>query len=107
MEFYGELETAEKTRRLRKCVVSSSRSNCLRVAKRQPSAYIYQVFSLQFPVHNCFGSTMAIKFFLTFVLALNSCEVTLSSDIEYAFTHHQVKPHAVNVVPQEELKVNP
>lgn len=50
---------------------------------------------------------MAIKFFLTFVLALNLCEVTLSSDIEIAFTHHQVIPHAVNVAPQEEMEVKP
>lgn len=50
---------------------------------------------------------MEAKFIITFVLALNLCEPTVSSDIEDAFRHHQVVPHAVNVVPLEEMKVTP
>lgn len=91
--------------RLHKCELNSSRANCLCIVKSQQNTYIYHL--IFFAVYNCFVSTMAAKFIIILVLALDLCEPSVSSDIEDAFRHHQVVPHAVNVVPLEGMKVKP
>lgn len=48
---------------------------------------------------------MEIKLLITFVVASNLCAIAMSSEVETAFIANEVVPDAVDVAPQEELKV--
>lgn len=48
---------------------------------------------------------METKFLLTFVVALNLCQLAMSFDVANAFTRHDVVPHAVDVAPREAITV--
>lgn len=48
---------------------------------------------------------MATKLLIAFVVALNLCELAVSSEVEDAFSRHRVVPDAVDVAPQDEIKV--
>lgn len=54
---------------------------------------------------NLFGVTMKLIIVVTFVIALNLCERTMSADVVNAFVVNEVVPDAVDVTPQEEVKV--
>lgn len=46
-----------------------------------------------------------MKFLITFLVALNLCALTMSSDVPNAFIVNEVVPDAVDVAPQEGIKV--
>lgn len=48
---------------------------------------------------------MDVKTFVICVFALNLCKVAMSTDVANAFNTDGVVPDAVDVAPQEELKV--
>lgn len=48
---------------------------------------------------------MATKYLIIFVVALTLCTIAMSSDVPNAFVVNGVVPDAVDVAPQEEIKV--
>lgn len=48
---------------------------------------------------------MEIKLLITLVVASNLFAIAMSSEVENAFVANQVVPDAVDVAPQEEIKV--
>lgn len=49
---------------------------------------------------------MELKIIVALVIAVNLCDFTMTADVPNSFKENEIVPDAVDVAPQDELKVH-